>query len=351
MRFRLSTILYVFALLAAGMATFGVWLGIGLAAVVLVIWWLIFSGRTKSSTILQVLFLLPILLIIAVILFELVMPKVQGLRETSRVHSCHNNLRQISLALQLYCEKHQSLPPAVATDSQGKSLSSWRVETLAYIEGMTIWSQWQRDLPYDDPANAALAKTAIGIYQCPSDPPVRSGTPECNYFAIIGPETAWANPKGTRLEEIGDLHKQTILLIEAAGLNIPWADPRDLSFQDAFKILTGRSPECVVHRRGEHSGTLRRFFNKQTLGVNVAFCDGTVRFLPIPLDEDLARALLTANGGEVIPPGTLDRLTEPQLDYARIYSLSVFVLLALVPGVVLWRRRNREHRASPIAAT
>jgi hypothetical protein len=73
----------------------------------------------------------------------------------------------------------------------------------------------------------------------------------------------------------------------------------------------------------------------------VAFADGSVRFLALPLSPSLATALLTADGGEIIDDRAFDRASLPQLDYGKIYSLATFVALSLLPAGRLLRRRSK----------
>jgi hypothetical protein len=54
--------------------------------------------------------------------------------------------------------------------------------------------------------------------------------------------------------------------------------------------------------------------------------------------------LLTIDGGEFVDLDDFRQVTEPQIDYARCYALTLFVLLSLLPAVrvVMSRHAGRD---------
>jgi hypothetical protein len=154
------------------------------------------------------------------------------------------------------------------------------------------------------------------------------------------------------LSEITDGRSRTILLLEVAEWAVPWGEPRDLTYDEALNILVGNpTPSArfvgtpllgpvhpVVHI---HYGDIGHFYKKKesARGVHAAFADGTVRFLPVPLPEEMAKALLTANAGDEVDWDEFERLTAPQLDYAKIYATTAFAVVALWPARRLLRKR------------
>src|SRR5262249_38513460 len=78
--------------------------------------------------------------------------------------------------------------------------------------------------------------------------------------------------------------KNTILVVEAAE-PVPWPKPDELRY-DANEPLP----------------TLGGVFDD---GAYALFADGTVRFIPMGIDERVLRAMITRNGGEkieMLPP-------------------------------------------------
>jgi hypothetical protein len=142
------------------------------------------------------------------------------------------------------------------------------------------------------------------------------------------------------------------LLLEVAEWAVPWGEPRDLTCDEAFQILIGNpSPSSrfagtpvlgpvhpVVH---SHHGDVGYFYKKKepSSGVHAAFADGMVRFLPVPLLDEIAKALLTANAGDHVDWDEFERLTAPQLDYAKIYATIAFAIVALWPARRALRKR------------
>ncbi|MEQ8211729.1 MAG: DUF1559 domain-containing protein [Lacipirellulaceae bacterium] len=205
MRFRLLTVLYVFALLAAGMAVFGGW-GILIVLGLLSSYWIPnerLVGRLLSSC-------LAFLSLISLAVSINVPRDLAHHSGASKV--CGNHMRQLALALRDYRVANGRFPPTVATDSSKLPLYSWRVNALPFFEEEKTWELWRKDLPYTDVANLAHSKKRVGYFCCPSDSLASSTTgPHTSYFAITGPDTAWSNPEGTKVNEIGDRESETIL--------------------------------------------------------------------------------------------------------------------------------------------
>ncbi|MGI9455577.1 MAG: hypothetical protein ACR2NU_03400 [Aeoliella sp.] len=145
---------------------------------------------------------------------------------------------------------------------------------------------------------------------------------------------------------MNDGTEQTILLIESAGRGVDWKEPRDLTFSEAVNLLT------IPIRPPGSDGPIRDegYFYKPQVVRNVAMCDESCRRLRTPIPRETAVALLTANGGEKIDFAEIERLGEPELDYGGIYTFTLFVVLALVPGIPRLRvcvACNREGASSP----
>jgi len=182
----------------------------------------------------------------------------------------------------------------------------------------------------------------MGCFACPAA--TNDESYHTHYFGVHGPNTFWSIDIIKTTSDVTDPLDETIMLIEVGGRNTPWTQPTDLTLEETVDLLTGKNPNAILH--GElQERSLFHVLNSSR--VNVAMADGHVRSLYLPLDEATARALLTANGGEEIDEDELTRrrITK-QLNYRGIYGLSLFVLLALLPGVVLWRKK-REVTLQP----
>jgi hypothetical protein len=186
--------------------------------------------------------------------------------------------------------------------------------------------------PWSAPANAQALHTGLNGHQCPTE---EHGPFTASYFAVVGSRTAWPPTGGRLLSEITDDPKTTILLIEAPHRDIQWGEPSDLSFEEAVDVLSGAAPELT----GGHPGRPGFLYKPQRI-LHVAFSNGDVKSLALPLSRELATALLTVNGGEKIDEAELYLGGRPELDYGRVWALLAFVGLALWPGVrICWRMK------------
>ena len=77
------------------------------------------------------------------------------------------------------------------------------------------------------------------------------------------------------------------MLVEVADSNVCWAEPEDLHFDKLTFAINGGKRQAIssYHRHG----------------ANVAFCDGSVRFLKDSTNPQLVKAMLTIDGGETVP--------------------------------------------------
>lgn len=199
-------------------------------------------------------------------------------REAVNRSQCVYNLKQLGIALQNYRDTHKVFPPPYIAGADGKPMHSWRVLLLPYIEGpgmRELYEEYSLDEPWYSPHNQQLADKMPHIYRCPSD----TGPPnEASYLAVVGLETGWPATQSYNLRDLRDGTQNTIALVEVANSGINWLDPRDLSFTEAQQ-----APPTP------HEG-----------GANHLFFDGSVHFLNRDINRETYRALLTANGGEVV---------------------------------------------------
>jgi prepilin-type N-terminal cleavage/methylation domain-containing protein len=90
--------------------------------------------------------LLELLVVIAIIgtLVGLLLPAVQAAREAANRTQCANNLKQIGLALHLYHDQYQRLPP-----TRGERESpSWAWRILPNLEQDNLYRLWVPGTPY-----------------------------------------------------------------------------------------------------------------------------------------------------------------------------------------------------------
>lgn len=261
MQFRLSTLLLSFVVLWSSMAMVGVWGGVVVFVLVVLV----------AASIVRPIWLLGLLGFL--LLLCLLLPAVSTAREAAYRAKCGNNLKQIVLALENYRDAHGSFPPAYIADKNGKPMHSWRVLLLPYLDNEALYKQYNLNEPWDGPNNKKLLASCPPIYTCPSDDTTGIPGASCtSYVAVVGADAAWSGGSPKSLS--GDL-STTIMLTEVADANIQWTEPRDISLDTLLTSSPGSPTVSSKHYRND------AFFTYSlNPGANIALADGSVRFLP-----------------------------------------------------------------------
>jgi prepilin-type N-terminal cleavage/methylation domain-containing protein/prepilin-type processing-associated H-X9-DG protein len=195
--------------------------------------------------------LIELLVVIAIVgvLVALLLPAVQKVREAASRTSCHNNLKQLSLALHHYHDSLGYFPP----NMQPKKWSgdptlpayffSWSVwaELTPYLEASNLYHSMDLSYPVYvkgttgfvvSPPNQAAAGQLLKMFLCSSDrqTPVSSGFGvtdfgPTNYVACSGAGTNGGSPyladgvfyanSRTRLADVTDGSSNTVFLSES----------------------------------------------------------------------------------------------------------------------------------------
>jgi prepilin-type processing-associated H-X9-DG protein len=210
-------------------------------------------------------------------LYTVLPSAVQDVRAAAQRVQSSNKLKRILLAMYDYEDKYDHFPPAAITDADGKPLLSWRVAILPFLDQKALYKEFHLGEPWDSAHNKKLLNKMPAIYA-----PVTSGNtqPFLTFYQVFtGKGTVFEGAKGMHIANIGDGTSMTILAVEAAQA-VPWTKPEDLVFDPAKPLpqLGGMFPN----------------------GFNAVFCDGSVRFFKRTLPEATLRALITANGGEIV---------------------------------------------------
>ena len=219
-----------------------------------------------------------------------IMPLNSSGRGATMRTQCRNKLKQIGLALHNYHDVYESLP----AHQSGEPPHSWRVATLPFLDKSDLWEQYDFGSEWNQGSNAAVAKAAVREYECPAHrPPQRFGHyPSADYLAVVGDETLWPESGSTRYQDVLDGLSNTLMVVEACGTDIPWAEPRDLSFTE-----TPLGINLPGKERYRSAGVISSYHSG---GAQVLMGDGRVEFLSTDTDPEILRALLTADGGEPI---------------------------------------------------
>lgn len=137
---------------------------------------------------------------VAVALLLPAVQTVQAAREAALRTLAAANLRELGLAFHIYHETFRRFPPAAITDKQGKSLLSWRVAILPYIEHQELYEKFHLDEPWDSEHNIKLLNEMPAVLKNPN----RNETQKTNYLAVTGKGTAFEGTQGKRLRDFVD---------------------------------------------------------------------------------------------------------------------------------------------------
>jgi len=201
---------------------------------------------------------------------------------------------------------------------------------LPYLGRDDIYQQYDFDEPWDGPNNRLLAANIPNCYRCPSQYPKAPFT--TSYLAVVGPNSMWPSSAPRKGEEITDELSNTLWLVEGTEeLDINWMEPRDLTVQELLETNAHNAPSSgnTVHEAGWQG----------------AFADGHVVFIDSFISPETLRGLVTVNGGEDVSP-PLARNRVRRVDWGPIVSAILFLLLALLPVVVVAKRRLRTRAES-----
>jgi hypothetical protein len=191
---------------------------------------------------------------------------------------------------------------------------SWCVEVLPYVEQADLHARFDRRAAWDADASAAAAQTALEVFRCPDW--VREEQPaQGNLTAYVGVAGLGADaatlPAGhrragvfgydrrTALADVKDGRSQTLLLLESARDNGPWA-------QGGPATVRALDPEERPHLGrgrplgGTHFGENTLFWRAGWVGCNAAMADGSVRYFADNVSPRLLEALATASGGDEV---------------------------------------------------
>jgi hypothetical protein len=212
----------------------------------------------------------------------LLLPAVQKVREAAGRSQSQNNLKQLALGMLNYQPVNGGRFPAAAIcDKNGRPLLSWRVAILPYIEQEHLYKQFKLDEPWDGPNNKRLLAQMPLVYRVPSEGLQASDT--THYKVFVGNGAAFDKTRGYSIQDFTDGMSNTILIIEAPAMPVPWTMPDDIDFNPnkPMKGLLG------IPASG---------------GCSVALADGSLRLVKPQVSENTLKAAITRNGRDALGP-------------------------------------------------
>jgi prepilin-type N-terminal cleavage/methylation domain-containing protein len=335
------------------------------------------APRRRGFTLIE---LLVVIAIIA-ILIALLLPAVQQAREAARRTQCRNNMKQLGLAIHNYHDSFSVLPPSriaissICDTCYGQpptspapynngprrflNHSGWTM-LLPYIDQSPLYNRWDFNQASSwfthpsypvhsaatmagnpDNGNAALGRTRLNAFLCPSDDNDIFYSGFDNYYALSGTAgggartnydfTAWSgeithqqyplarnqrpmfgNNTSTRLTDAKDGTSNTVMVAETIrsvwnGAPPVWAAAQWV----AVGIDVGRyppntwvyGPNNPAYLYMRQVGRLAEWGTTGSLhvgGCHIAMGDGSVRFLSENTDLTTLQRLQTMSDGETL---------------------------------------------------
>jgi hypothetical protein len=211
------------------------------------------------------------------VLVGLLLPAIQAARESARRAQSSNNLRQLVLAALNYESTYKRFPGGGQPDPQTKSLLSWRVQILPFIEQKQLYDEFHHDEPWDSEHNIKLLPRMPATYKHPQS---SAGPGMTVYQMSVGENLAGEDGRGIKFSEILDGSSNTVLMVETTDeAAVPWTKPADIN------PLADR--EKLRYTRGL---------------LQAALVDGSVQNLPANIPAERFKALLTRNQGDSVRP-------------------------------------------------
>ncbi len=321
------------------------------------------SPRRRGFTLIE---LLVVIAIIAV-LIALLLPAVQAAREAARRSQCVNNLKQIALAAQNYHDINGAFPGGSYSGLVNNPLIHFQenfsclVRLLPFTEQSPMYNAVNFSLGYASWANMTIAGVRMSILTCPSDSrnepvPLRTvsangtvpgwnfgvqfsegipdsfytaafssyagcmGTFSNNYQLSYGPAEfaqfngVIYNDSSVNISAIADGTSNTMIFGEHCKSNLYQFDPAYAVSDGMWS--SGRYYDTLfstyyppnIGTNGINAGDPSYLYptaatSKHPGGVNMAFCDGSVRFIKNTISSWPYSTNPGPHKGELLPVG------------------------------------------------
>jgi prepilin-type N-terminal cleavage/methylation domain-containing protein len=260
--------------------------------------------RRRGLTIVELL----VCTLIIGLLAAITIPAVNAVRESARIQSCKNNLKQIADAACVFESNKKHFPSG--RNAAKAQQHSWGTSLLPYIEQEELFFRYDSSVRWNSAKNIPVVGTDISTYRCPSTDRICDGQSDYagNYGSSLTglragfePDQAWSsgllitvNLDGNRQrpvqsEKVRDGLSNTFMIVECAGLT--WERGGGW----------GNGHHCVSHDSGRiNESRSLRIFADHANGANVAFGDSRIQFMSVDTDLYVLGALSTRSRGETI---------------------------------------------------
>ncbi len=209
------------------------------------------------------------------------LPLAANARQAAKISISVNTLRQIGLGMHMYHDVYKWLPPQASASKDNKSLLSWRVQILPFLEQKKLYDEFHHDEPWDSEHNKKLVAKMPRLYHSPlSKLKIEDG--KTTYVVPAGPKLVFDGIQKTKLRQIPDGTSNTILALDVDDSKaVIWTKPEDYPVAE-------KKPNAGLFRPGLKS-------------ILAAFCDGSVRLLSAGTTDDVLWLYFCPSDGQAIP--------------------------------------------------
>jgi len=311
--------------------------------------------------------LIELLVVITIIglLVSILIPAVMYARESARMVSCKNNLKQSILAVHSFHNAHGRFPslyngtfvPFPSQQIDEYHFHSWQTVLLPYLEQDQLFEEIDFTRPATASSNQDVVNSSPPTFICPSTSNYTPNLPDVyewrtfdrvgsaartDYQCIAGLLTVesasqpdsqlydrihlgvWGLPRygasdgeeydgvyRTRFADVTDGLSNTIAISEIAGRpdayfagqpDQPYDPVAGITFQTAWAISGLFWSNALYEPNGINETNVRGLYSFHNSGVNAAFADGSVRLLHSDTDRTIIHAWVTKAGNEVVGP-------------------------------------------------
>jgi len=322
MRFRLHTLLWLFAIFASSITVFGGIIGGALACGIWLLWACWF--RAKHLTLVEGLTAIALIGLGLAVGLPL---QRGGPHHGVNLHVCEVSLHDVAHSVLDFRRSDGTLPQDFETSS-GRRLS-WRVRVTPYLGTERISQKYGLDEEWDADNERQLLAESLDWFDCVTS--LRNHSQKgTRYYAVRGAGTYWDTSVHNSDHIAPSQFRNSIMLIESNIPTVNWHEAGDLSFEEAVGLLTS----AANWNKGEGHYYDRGYFWKPIALRGVALGDGTVMHLNTPIPEEMARSLLlVAEGGDDVLR-QLEPYSRSPFHYGNIFALCFFLLIVVLPGIV-----------------
>jgi hypothetical protein len=257
--------------------------------------------------------------------------------------TCHHNLLELISAFERYHDDHGHYPPACVYDAQGRSMHSWRVLLLPYLDEDALFKAYDMKEPWNGPNNSKLASKVPGVYRCPAVPHMPDAM--TNYFCITGPGR-W--PPSDKAPTVADAAKRrTILLVESNAARVTWLEPVDVSIEELLQQRMSAGFGVHTHDHEQESWGDGRWWTSAPF-FHAAMANADVIAVRSDADENALRALLTIGNDKRV---NWDDIVARPYVWPGVWVLlaaeAAFVCFAIARRAILARRLRKRFVPLP----